>query len=136
MRTDDASLGPSFKSEQITQLPGFVSFPLTPGQVRGGAANTLTVPEGAAFIMFLLDLDAGPSHDSYRAVIQTADERQIWSEELAVPPGGAASQGTLALPPVPAKLLPPGDYVLLLKGRGPGGKWDDADSYSFKVVRK
>jgi hypothetical protein len=136
VRTDDATIGPSFNSEQITQLPGVVSSILTPGQVRGGAANALTIPKGAAFIMLRLDLDVGPYHESYRAVIQTADERQIWSGTFTATPGGAGAQGTVALPPVPAKLLPRGDYVLLLKGRGPGGEWDDAGSYSFKVVRK
>ncbi len=121
------------KNSGQTQPPSVLSFVLTPGLVRGGGATTLSVPHGASSIVLRLNTEASSDYATYRAGIETAGGRKVWSADLARPQSVA---GTLTLPALPAKNLPPGDYILLLNGKRPDGGFEDIADYSFRVVRK
>lgn len=132
--------GSPFKIPKVKETPPTslaVFFALTPGQVRGGGANTIIVPGSATSITFQLNLEgnADASYENYRAVIETADGKQVRRMELGKP---LLPPGTLhiELPPVPASDLPPGDYILLLSGQRPNGSFEGVADYSFRVVRK
>jgi hypothetical protein len=121
------------KDRTAAALTASVSFDLTPGQARGDGANTLAVPGKAAYLLLRLNLDADSAHESYRAVIETADGREVWRADQVSPRG---ARGSVKLPAVPARDLPPGDYVLLLSGRRPDGGLEGVADYSFKVTKK
>lgn len=120
----------------VTGLLGSVSFDLTPGLVRGGGANTLAVPDKTTFILLQLNLEAASSHENYRAVIETVDGHEVWRADSVKPRRPADAGESIELPAVPALDLPPGDYVLLLSGKRPGGSLEGVADYSFRVVRK
>jgi hypothetical protein len=119
----------------VVALVGSVSFDLTPGLVRGGGAKTLAVPDKATFILFQLNLEADSAHENYRAVIENADGRQVWHADSVKPRRAARAKGAIELPAVPAKDLPSGDYILLLKGKQLDGSFEDVADYSFRIVR-
>jgi hypothetical protein len=112
--------------------PSVASFVLTPGVVRGGGAATLQVPRQASSIALRLNVEAD-THPGYRAVIQTAEGREVWRADSVAPPAAGAA---LALPALPARALPAGDYVLLLSGRRQDGTFEGVADYSFRVLRR
>lgn len=112
--------------------PLIVSFTLTPGLVRSGGARTLNVPRNASHIVLRLNTDAG-MYESYQAVIETADGRQVW-RAISVRPSFATGR-IISLPAVPTGDLPPNDYVLMLSGKLPDGRLESVADYSFKVLR-
>ncbi len=109
-----------------------LSFALTPGLVRGGGASPLRVPADASAIRLRLNVEAS-AYNNYRAVIETAGGREVRRVD-ALKPAGAG--GTLTLPTLPARDLPPGDYILLLTGQRPDGDFEGVADYSFRIVRK
>jgi hypothetical protein len=122
---------PGRSNNQIPR-PSVASFVLTPGLVRGGGGATLQVPRNASSIALRLNVEAN-THTSYRAVVETADRREVWRADSIAPP---IAGGTLALPALPARDLPPGDYILLLSGKRPDGTFEGVADYSFRVVRR
>jgi hypothetical protein len=115
---------------------GGVSFILTPGLVRGGSgARTLTVPDKATAIIFHLKFSTDSAHKNYSAVIEKADGGEVWRADSVKPPRPSRAKGTIELPLVSVKTLPPGDYILFLKGAQRDGSVDDIANYSFRIVR-
>lgn len=115
--------------------PSIITFVLTPGLVRGGEAKTLIVPRGTSALMLRLNSEAG-SYNSYRAVIETVDGRQVWSAASIKMRRPSGREGAISLPALPAKVLRAGDYVLRLSGERPDGGFEGVADYSFRVVRK
>ena len=124
------------EGRNVVGLLGSVSFDLTPGLVRGGGANTLPVPDKATYILLQLNLETDSSHENYRAAIETVDGRQVWSADSVKLRRPADAGISIELPAVPARDLPPGDYVLLLTGKRSDGNFEGAADYSFRVIRK
>lgn len=121
---------PRAEASRQPPRPSVAAFVLTPGLVRGGGGQTLAVPGGASSVALRLNVEAG-AYESYRAVIETPGGREVWQADALAPRGEAVS-----LPALPARSLPPGDYVLLLQGKRPNGAYEGAADYSFRVVRK
>jgi hypothetical protein len=115
--------------------PSVISFLLTPGLVRGGGSRTLQVPGGDSSVVLRLNVEGG-AYRSYHAVIEFAGGQQVWRADSVRPRRPAAAGGTIELPAIPARALPPGDYVLLLSGERPDGEFEGVADYSFRVVRK
>ena len=151
-------------SREQPSRPSVASFVLTPGIVRGGGGATLRVPRGASSVALWLNVEAD-TYASYRAVIETAEGGRVWSADLARPrrePGlwrhlpragvdsadlnlprdvfdprrAAGARGTIALPALPTKYLPAGDYILRLSGKRPDGEYEGVADYSFRIARK
>jgi hypothetical protein len=121
----------SEKGGRQTPSRSVVAFVLTSGLVRGEGSRTLLVPRGASHVALGLKVEAD-TYRSYSAVIETADGHQVWSAN-AVKRGAA---GVVRLPAVPIGELKPGDYILLLSGRGPEGGLERAAEYSFRIMMK
>jgi hypothetical protein len=155
---------PPGKSNKQVPRPLVASFVLTPGLVRGGGATMIHVPRNASSIALWLKVEAD-TYQSYRAVIEAADGRRVWSANVDKPrrvpdfkrplprpgddtadlpppfiilePGHQSDKrGTIALPSLRARDLPPGDYILLLSGKHSDGTFEGVADYSFRVVRK
>lgn len=104
------------------------AFTLTPGLTRGGGSQTLDVPAGRTMLGLRLNVGSS-SHESYSAVIETAGGREVWRADRL-----KAGAATLVLPPVSARTLPPGDYVVLLSGRRADGGLEPVAEYSFRIA--
>ena len=126
---------PPGKTVEPTPRPSVLSFVLTPGLVRGGGAKALAVPDGTASVALRLNVEAG-TFQNYRAVIETADGRQVWRADSLKPRRANGAASSVNLPAIPARTLPPGDYVLLLSGVRPDGGVEGVADYSFRVVRR
>ena len=70
------------------------------------------------------------NYQAYQAVLQTLDGADLWSRNLSRELRRARLTVT-----VPAKLLPPGDYVLVLKGKTADGQLEEIDEYHFSTAR-
>lgn len=128
---------PGKGGRQQQPRPSVISFVLTPGLVRGGGgdAATLQVPRGASSIALRLNVEMD-TYASYRAVIETPGGLHVWSANLIKPRRPTGTHGTIALPALPTRDLPPGDYILLLSGKRPDGEFEGVADYSFRVSKK
>ncbi len=105
-----------------------LSFLLTPGLSRDiDSTKRLTIPATASQVRLQLTLKRPGNYQSYQALLQTLDGANLWSRNL---PNGRAVMVT-----IPAKLLPPGDYVVVLKGKTAGGQLEEIDEYHFNAAR-
>jgi hypothetical protein len=71
------------------------------------------------------------NYPHYQAVLQTAENRLVWSSgnlEAHPFPGGNGISVDL-----PSSLLPPGDYVLTIRGLPTAGPPETAAEYAFHV---
>jgi hypothetical protein len=114
--------------------PLIVSFVLTPGAVRApGKAKRLLIPSQAELVRFTIELHKeSPRYSSYRAVLQTAEFAEVWSE-TALTPASGDSKNRISIV-LPSKVLPAGDYVLHIQGTLSGGKAESVASYTFRVL--
>jgi hypothetical protein len=126
---------PPGKAAEVAPRPSVLSFVLTPGLVRGGGARTLAVPDGTSSVALRLNVEAG-TFQNYRAAVETADGRQVWRADSLKPRRSRGAGASVNLPAIPARSLPPGDYVLLLSGVRPDGAVEGVADYSFRVVRR
>lgn len=119
---------------QPASAASFLSFVLAPGLVRDVASlKRLAIPPGSQRVRLRLTLKRAADYQSYRAVLQTLDGAARWQQNLPRPKSSAAGQAIVVN--LPARLLPPGDYVLALQGQTPGGVLEEIDEYYFNVVR-
>ena len=100
---------------------------LTPGATReGNGAAPLVLRSAPQWVQLDLKLDAD-RYESYTAELQDVEGQVLWSEKSL-----RASDGSLK-PRVPAKLLPPGDYVVVVYG-AKGGAPVEVNNYTFTVM--
>ena len=122
--------------KRIVRSEGTIAFNLVPLSVRGSSGTVLAVPRKATSVVLQLGLERASLHNEYRAAIETVDGRPVWSKVSF----GSRQVGTelngVNLPPIPARALPPGDYVLLLSGKISGGDFEPVANYSFRIARK
>jgi hypothetical protein len=110
-----------------------VSLILTRGVPRGeGESTRLVVPAAADVVRLELDVRKDSAHRSYRAVIRTPEGDQLWGR------GGLRTRATgsvsALIVEIPAKVLPRGQYTLILSGSANSGDTEDVADYSFSIV--
>jgi hypothetical protein len=106
---------------------------LSPNLVRGsGAANRLVIPPGTDRVQLQLNLKASDDYSSYRASIKTVEGRLIKS--LSARPTSSGTRAVTVV--VPARDLPPGDYILSLKGSSATHEIKDLNEYYFRVTQR
>jgi hypothetical protein len=154
LNTSDATIGNTFESRRLTELPlnsnnvvGLLS--LRPGVTRTGYVNggrsdqanitlegvdaTIRILSSLSWIRFQITLETAPSHEDYRVTIKTSDGRPVtsvdWSEPLT------PNQTIIDTPAISTADLPSSDYVLLLMGKKPDGSFVKVAEYSFKVIK-
>lgn len=117
---------------QGEQVPAaLVTVLLTPGGTRESeAATPLVLRPAPQWVRVELVLEDG-RYDSYAAELQDVEGRALWKEQ-SLQARTTRSGRTVALS-VPAKLLPPGDYVVVLQGIR-RGKASEINNYTFTVT--
>ncbi len=129
---------PPLQPESQQQTPAatarqtaLVTVLLTPGGTREGkAAPPLVLRPAPQWVRVELVLE-DDHYDSYTAELQDVEGRALWKEE-SLRAKTTQSGSTVDLN-VPAKLLPPGDYVVILQGIR-RGRASEINNYTFTVV--
>lgn len=119
------------ESENPSSAPAtFLSFLLTPGLSRDiDSTKRLTIPPDITQLRLQLTLKRSGDYQGYQAVLQTLDGANLWSRNLP------RSAGRAVTVTVPTKLLPPGDYMIVLKGKTADGQMEEVDEYHFNTAR-
>jgi negative regulator of sigma E activity len=131
------SVSQTAASDRVASLTRFASLTLDTGLTRGsGQMKRLTIPAGAAFARIVLHTPKTPESMKTDGVMHeellTVDRRKLWSQELK-PSAAEGSTSTLSLL-IPAYLLTPDDYVIVLSREADNGV-EEVASYSFRVPR-
>jgi hypothetical protein len=107
---------------------------LSPGTVRGsGRMPYIEVHSYTEFIELILPFKA-ETYKSYSATIDKVAGAQILAKSsLAVRVKGTAKSAVWRMS---AKSLPPGDYLLTLRGQGEDGTTEDLAEYQFRILQK
>jgi hypothetical protein len=114
--------------------PVVAAFVLEPGARRGDQAHPLLVSPGVTGIRFQLDIDTHRDANWYRAVVETARRRIVWSGDLAAARDSAAGKSVFV--EIPAGLLESGAHILELGIVSRAGKFEPFDSYTFEIDRR
>jgi hypothetical protein len=139
--------GPEVAQSQAHSLP-IVAVTLVPGVLRSSAEqNTLIIPLDPHLVRLQLEVDSRQPHDSYVAILETAEGVTVWSTEglKTIPQIGGH---TLAME-LPSSLLSNNDYILKLRGVRSGAVQtnqhrsdtqhpigEEIAAYSFRVVKR
>ena len=100
---------------------------LSSGNEEG--SKPLVIPPDVSQVQ--LEARVEVSYPRYEAVLQTAESKRIWSKgdlEAQAFPGGKR-----VLFYISSSLLPPGDYILTLRGLPTAGSPETVAEYSFRV---
>jgi hypothetical protein len=74
------------------------------------------------------------SHHGFRALIRTPEGHRVWGwDGLRVQ---ASDSGVALVVEIPAKVLPAGEYTLMLSGFTHAGDTKDLADYSFGIVTR
>jgi len=117
------------------KLPAIVAaFALKLGSIRGsGEPQVLMVAQDADVVELRLEL-GNLDFKKYSATLQTPEGTELWRQsEVRVRPSQIGGRAVIR---VPARRLPPGDYVLRLDGISPSGEAVEVSDCYFRVVRK
>ena len=108
-------------------------FALIPGALRGGGADAgQRIEPGAQVAELRLRLDLEEEYESFHAVVSGSDGREVASR-VRLKAANKDGLPTVVLS-LPASLLKPDDYVVVLSGNA-GGARRKVARYSFRVLR-
>jgi len=117
------------------KIPAIVAaFALKLGSIRGsGQPQVLVVAQDADVVELRLEL-TNLDFKKYSATLQTPEGPELWKQsEIRVRPSQIGGRAVIRMP---AKRLPPGDYVLRLDGMSPSGEAVEVSDSYFRVARK
>ncbi|HLW84571.1 MAG TPA: hypothetical protein VKR60_05100 [Candidatus Sulfotelmatobacter sp.] len=101
---------------------------VTRGGEQGEPANRIAVPPASPWIALSLEFEKDPAFRSYRARLNDAQGRTLWSaENIPSPPAGA-----IAIT-LPSHLLSKGDYSVVVEGLTATGRYLPAAHFAFQA---
>jgi hypothetical protein len=112
------------------------SFILSPGPLpnSGGAKKPLLQSGDAQRLRLQLHVKTDGEYRSYEALLKT-QEGKLVSGQAGLQPARLGPIRVIALT-LPARIVPPGDYHLELKGINTGGLAEHANDYYFSVAKR
>jgi hypothetical protein len=114
------------QASQSVDEPLILSFVLAPSLTRDlERPKPLTIGDGADVVRFQLEIPQTAGYKSYQVQLQNVDGALLWSQDITAP-----------VMSVPSRILPPGDYEVIVHGINSAGKSDDAGDFYFTVVHK
>jgi len=109
-------------------------FALATGLLRsGGSMTRIAIPADAPLIRLRLEL-RGNDYPLYRAVIYDAQAQELWVQSQLT--ARADDRGAAVTITLPSKLLPRGDYQIVLSGFDRGQQPERAAAYSVRVTAR
>ena len=107
--------------------PRVLSMSLVPWMTRSGDDTVaLVIPEGVDVVSLTLQGERVPGTGSLQVVVRTVPGREIW-RGVAMPPREGET-GVSARAELPARVLPPDDYIVTLSDQG-----GEVDQYFLRV---
>lgn len=104
---------------------------LRPGLVRdSGEIKKISFSNNVETLVLKLEL-AASDYNRYRAIIQSAEGIKIFEVENLE--SQTSANGNFVILPVASKLLANGDYQIKLSGLTSNAKYEDIDSYYFRI---
>lgn len=129
---DQAAPAPALPLARTSEPDHMATLTLESGLTRGaGEMKRLTLSPGAEVVRITLhtpEAAGGVMHEE----LLTVDRRKVWSQELE--PSEAESRASKLQLLVPAYLLTPDDYIIVLSREAANGV-EEVASYSFRVPR-
>ena len=111
--------------------PTLASLILLPGSLRSeGASKELIISPGTSAVQLQLVLQAA-DYRKYRVIVKNSQAVEI-RQKNALKPQRSSSGSTLSLQ-LPARLLPPGDYIVNVSGVAASGAVESVSDYVFHV---
>lgn len=142
-RTLDQQLSQSMEQERVARnqleqtlknqpATRTASFFLTAGVVRSSTdGHTLLLRRGTDLVQFELETQA--NNDVHcRVSLRNADDQEVWSQDGL--PVRSTSNGASVGFTLPANILVPADYVILLRTVSASGDIEDAGQYTFRIA--
>jgi hypothetical protein len=128
---------PQDKQPTPTQTPkpsaesrAFVAFTLTPGLVReSGEWKKFSLNPGTREVRMRLDIPTA-DHRNYQATLKTVDGREVLHRQ-----GLRPAAGNFVVFVIPARLLNPDDYQILLSSLASSGESEEIGRYYFRVLK-
>lgn len=110
---------------------GMMVIALRRGLMRGneGASEPVVIPPEVSRVRFEARVEV--NYPRYEAVLQTAENKRIWSQ--TDPEAQLFSGGKRIVLDVAPQLLPPGDYILSIRGLPTSGSPETVAEYTFHV---
>jgi hypothetical protein len=102
---------------------------VTPNQ--SAPVNEIEVSSSSQWLIFSIELDEKPKHQTYRAAIFTADGRRLWDTS-----GLRPNRYDAIVLSFPSTFFLPRNYSIVLEGNTPDGQSVPAANYSFRITRK
>jgi hypothetical protein len=113
--------------------PGTIALVLSPALVRGAEEQSKPLVIPPAVDRVRLEAPVQVSYQHYEAILQTVEGKRIWNKkglDAETFPGG--KRIVLHLP---SSLLPPGDYILTIRGWQAAGNPETVAEYAFRVAK-
>jgi hypothetical protein len=116
----------------LQKQPAIASFILMPGSSRSSnEIRPLLIRRGTDVLQLQLNVET-QGNFQYQVDVRTADDQEIWSQDgLRARPRPAGGAVRLSLP---ANLLVPGDYLILLQMITATGETEDVGQYVFRTI--
>ena len=120
--------------DQSREEPGSATLAITlrPGLERdSGEIKRVILAGGVSTVQLQLELSRD-EYQSYRAVLQTDDGREVLSADKLKPE--SLANGRVVTLSLRASRLVRGDYQIKLSGSDPGGRLEEIGKYHFRVI--
>jgi len=107
---------------------------LTPGLARGGEeSRPLVIPPEVGRVRFEARFEG--DYPRYYAVLETVEGRQVWGSEANLK-AQAFPGGKRVFLDLSSSMLPPGDYILTVRGLPASGSAETVAEYTFRVANR
>jgi hypothetical protein len=113
--------------------PGTIALVLGPGLVRGTEEQSkpLVIPPNINQVR--LEAPVQVTYQHYEAILQTVEGNRVWSKKDLEAEAIAGSKRIVLH--LPSSLLPPGDYILTIRGLQTAGSPETVAEYTFRVSK-
>jgi len=113
-----------------------VSFVLAADLVRreSGEAKRLIIPKDVTFVRLQLILENAMEYKSYRVIVATAGDDEIWGEDMLL--ARKIVSGKAVIVRIPAQIFASDDYTITLFGIDAAGTLEEAGEYFFPVLKR
>jgi len=129
-------LHPSGVGPRKTSGPKTTSLFLLPGTSRsGGYIHKIVIASVSPSVQIHLYLQHD-DYGSYRAIIEDAKGRPIWKNNDELKSQAGAQNSRIVTIKMTSSILPNGDYLIKLEGKGAHGDFEGVEDYQFQVVRR
>lgn len=119
------------KQSSVSSAGRIATITLLPGTTRSDRAADSRISNSADIETVQLRLALANPQDTHRVKVVDSDEKEIWSGDGVFQTDSGRSYVTAN---VPARLLPNGDYRVILSRKVSDGSFEEVLGYSFSVV--